>query len=92
MCYVCVLSHVQLFMIPLTVARQASLSMDFPGKNWSGLPLPFPGDLPNPGMESTSALRGIFFTTSTTWEAHYGQGLYKKGKFGHRDTYRENHM
>ena len=38
------------------------------------------------------ALKGIFFTTSTTWEAHYGQGLYKKGKFGHRDTYRENHM
>ena len=92
MCYVCVLSRVQLFMTPLTVARQASLSMGFPGKNWSGLPLPFPGDLPDPGMELTSALTGIFFTTSTTWEAHYGQSLYKKGKFGHRDTYRENDM
>ena len=27
------LSHVQLFVTPWTVARQASLSMDFPGKN-----------------------------------------------------------
>ena len=26
--------------------------MDFPGKNnWSGLPVPSPGDLPDPGME-----------------------------------------
>ena len=35
--------------------------------------IPFPGDLPNPGIEPTSlaspALAGIFFTTSDTWEA-----------------------
>ena len=37
---------------------------------WSGFPLPSPGDLPNPGIESVSpALTGRFFTTGTTWEA-----------------------
>ena len=39
---------------------------------WSGLPLPPPGDLPDPGMEPLSlmslALAGGFFTTSTTCE------------------------
>ena len=27
---------------------------DSPGKSWSGLPFPPPGDLPNPGMECAS--------------------------------------
>ena len=37
---------------------------------WSGFPLPSPGDLPNPGIESVPpALTGRFFTTGTTWEA-----------------------
>ena len=40
---------------------------------WSGLPFPSPGDLPDPGIELTllasPALEGIFFTTSTSWEA-----------------------
>ena len=39
----------------------------------SGLLVPPPGDLPDPGIESTSlappALAGGFFITSTTWEA-----------------------
>ena len=53
---------------------QAPLSMGFSRQeNWSGLPCPFPGDLPNPGIEFTSllssALTGGFFTTSATWEA-----------------------
>ena len=35
-------------MIPWTVARQAPLSVDFPGqKYWSGLSLPTPGDIPD---------------------------------------------
>ena len=35
-----------------TVAHQAPLSMGFPRQEyWSGLPFPFPGDLPNPGIE-----------------------------------------
>ena len=46
---------------------------DSPGKNWSGLPCPPPGDLPDPGIEPASlmfpALEGGFFTTGVTWEA-----------------------
>ena len=35
----------------------------FPGKYWSGLPSPSPGDLPNPGIEPRSpALQADFFT------------------------------
>ena len=37
---------------PGTVARQAPLSMGFSSQEcWSGLPFPYPGDLPDPGME-----------------------------------------
>ena len=52
---------VQLF---ATVARQASLSMGFPRQEyWSGLPLPSPGGLPDPGIKPASpALPGGFFT------------------------------
>ena len=39
---------------PMDVARQALLSMKFPGKNPGELPFPFPGDLPNPGTEPRS--------------------------------------
>ena len=56
--YVCVcqlLSHVQLFATPWTVAHQAPLSMGFSRQEyWSGLPFPSPGDLPNPGIEPMS--------------------------------------
>ena len=46
-----VLSRVQLFVTPWTVAQQAPLSMGFPRQEyWSGLPLPSPGDLPDPGL------------------------------------------
>ena len=49
------LSRVQLFAIPLTVAYQAPLSMEFSRQQyWSGLPLPAPGHLPNPGIEPRS--------------------------------------
>ena len=41
--------------MPWTVALQAPLSMDSPGKNTgNGLPFPSPRDLPHPGMEPTS--------------------------------------
>ena len=61
------LSCVQLFVIPWTVAHQAHLSMEFPRqKSWGGLPFSIPGDLPDPGMEPMSpvspALAGKFFT------------------------------
>ena len=53
------------FETPWTIACQAPLSMRFPKQEyWSGLPFPFPGDLPNPGIKLTSpALEGRFFTT-----------------------------
>ena len=57
-----------------TVARQTPLSMGFSRQgHWRRLPCPPPGDLPDPGIEPESltfpALPGVFFTTSTTWEA-----------------------
>ena len=49
------LSPVQLFATLWTVAHQASLSMRFSRQQyWSGLPVPSPGDLPNPGIEPRS--------------------------------------
>ena len=49
------LSHVQLFVTPWTVAYQASLSMGFARQEyWSGLPFPSLGDLPDPGIEPRS--------------------------------------
>ena len=49
------LSHVRLFVTPWTVACWAPLSMRFFRKEyWSGLPLPSPGVLPNPGIEPSS--------------------------------------
>ena len=60
---------------PWTIALQAPLSMGFPRQEYcSGLPLPSPGHLPDPGIKLTSpmslALAGRFFTTSATWEVH----------------------
>ena len=53
------LSGFQLFVTKWTVAYQASPSMGFSRKEyWSGLPLPSPGDLPDPGIALRSpALR-----------------------------------
>ena len=68
-----VLSCVQLFATPWTVAHQATLSMEFSRQEyWSGLPFPTPGDLPDPEIKLMSfafpALAGGLFTTSATWE------------------------
>ena len=69
-------SPVQLLGTPWTVARQAPLSMGFSRQeDWSGLPRPRPGHLPDPGMEPACllcpALAGGLFTTSTTWQVQY---------------------
>ena len=49
------LSHVQLFVTPWTVARQAPLSRGISKQEyWSGLPFSSPGDLPDPGTEPRS--------------------------------------
>ena len=52
------------FVTPLTIACQAPQSMEFSRqKHWSGLPLPFPGDLLDPGIETVSpAQTGGFLT------------------------------
>ena len=49
------LSHVQLFVTPWTVACQAPLSIGFSRQEyWSGLPFPYPRDLPNSRIEPAS--------------------------------------
>ena len=53
---------------------QVPLSMAFSRQEyWRGLPVPSPGDLPDPGVKSASlvshALAGGFFITSATGEA-----------------------
>ena len=69
----CCFSPVWLFVIPWSVAHQASLFMGFSRQEyWSGLSCPFPGDLPDPQIEPASlmspALVGSFFTPSATRE------------------------
>ena len=55
LCVLSHFSHVQLFAILWTVARQAPLSVEFSRQEyWSGLPFPSPGDLPDPGIEPQS--------------------------------------
>ena len=54
-CTLSFFSHVQLFVIPWTVACQAPLSMGFSRQeHWSGLPWSPPGDLPDPRIEPRS--------------------------------------
>ena len=49
------LSRVRLFATPWTVTYQAPLSMGFSRQEyWSGVPLPAPGDLPDPGIKPGS--------------------------------------
>ena len=57
-----------LFVTTQTVAYMAALSMESSRQEyWSGLPLPIPGDLPDPGIKLTlspeaSELAGEIFT------------------------------
>ena len=67
------LNCVRFFAAPWAVAHKAPLPMEFSRQeNWSGLPFPTPGDLPDPGIEPASpaspALAGGFFTSSATCE------------------------
>ena len=44
--------NISSLVIPWAVACQAPLSMEFSKQEcWSGMPFPFPGDLPDPGIE-----------------------------------------
>ena len=50
-------SCVQLFVIPWTVAYQASLSIGFPSQEYrNGFPFPSPGDHPDPGIKIMSLM------------------------------------
>ena len=50
-CVCQLLSRVQLFATPRTVAHQASLSMEFSRQEyWSGLPFPSPRNFPTQGL------------------------------------------
>ena len=42
------------FSTPQTVAYQAPSGLGISQEYWSGLPFPFPGDLPDPGIEPRS--------------------------------------
>ena len=55
-----------LFVTPWTVARQASVSMEFSRQEyWSGYPFPSLGDLPDSGIKPGSpALQGILYHLS----------------------------
>ena len=61
---VLVAQSIQLFATPWAADRQAPLSMElFRQEYWSGLPFPFPEDLPNPEIEPGSpVLASRFFT------------------------------
>ena len=65
--------HVQLFVIPWTVAHQAHPSMGFSRQEyWNGLPFPSPGDLPHPGIERWSpALQVDSLTSEPPGKPHF---------------------
>ena len=62
------------FVTPWTIARQVPLSIGFLRQEYlSGLQLPCPGDLPEPGIKPMSpALAGRFFTTEPPGKSNKG--------------------
>ena len=70
-----VLSRVQVFVTPGTVAHEPPLSMGFSRQEyWSWLPFPLPGDLPDPGM----APRSPAFQGDCLLLSHWGSPRKKK--------------
>ena len=64
----CLVTKSCLFVTPWTVARQAPLSTGFPRQEyWSGLPLPSPGDLPDPGIKLRSPALQVDFLLLSHW-------------------------
>ena len=58
------------FVTPWTVACQLPLSIGFPRQeDWSGLPFPSPGDLPDPGSNPNLRLGRWILYLRATWEA-----------------------
>ena len=53
---------------PWTVACQTPLSIGFPRQEyWSGLPIPSPGELPDPGIKSASPALQVDSSHWVTW-------------------------
>ena len=69
--YVCSVSYVRLFTTLWTVAHQAPLSMEFPGKNTGVVAMPSSRGCSRPKDQThISCTAGRFFTQWATWEAH----------------------
>ena len=64
------LSHIQHFVTPWTIAHQVPLSMEFSRQEyWSRFPFPPPGVLPDPGIEpKSSALQADCLPTEPSGE------------------------
>ena len=63
------------FVTQWTVAHQAPLSMELSRQEyWSGLPFPFPGDLPDPGIEPDLSL--LYLQADSLQVSH--ESVYKK--------------
>ena len=67
----CMLGHFSCIRLcnPMEIAHQAPLSMGFSRQEyWSGLPCPPPGDLPGPGIESSSPALQTDSLLLSDWE------------------------
>ena len=72
------LSHVWLFVTPLTVAHQAPLSMGFSRQEYcSGLPFPSPGDLLDPGIKPLASATSPTLQVDSLLLSHWRSPLIK---------------
>ena len=86
MCCAYLLSHVRLSATPWIVAHQAPQSLELSWlKYWNGLPFPSLGDLPDPGIKSTSPVSPILQKASLPL-SHHGNPR------GHMGTCKEPQM
>ena len=76
----CMLSHVQLFANPWTVAHPLFMELSRQ-ECWSGLPFPPPGNLPDPGIKPMSpvspALAGRFLSLSYLGSPYLSLSFFK---------------
>ena len=86
--YKCVclsLSRVRLFVNPWMTASQAFLPMGFVRqKYWTGLPFPTPGNLPEPGIESSTFDQLQYWQADSLPMSHQGS---KKIPYIHAKSY-----
>ena len=67
-------THVQLLATLLTIAHQACCPWDSPGKNTGvGCLFPFPGDLPDPGIQPASPVSLALQMDSLPWRHQGGR-------------------